>query len=216
MKLWTLTMLAVAASLQCLAQDPLVTDRPDQTESAAVVGRGVVQIETGVVFARMDNAPLDDDKFNDFLTTLVRLGISERFELRLIGAYSTSETRMPGSPSELLKESGLTPLAFGIKIRMAEENGIWPEIAFLGHITPPWTGADAFAPEYIAPDFRFSFAHTLSDRFSLGYNVGFAWNGETPNATLQYTLALGAGIAGGLGAFVELFGNAPEASDARH
>ena len=35
------------------AQSPdMVTDRPDQTESAAVVPRGLLQVETGYLFAR--------------------------------------------------------------------------------------------------------------------------------------------------------------------
>ena len=38
------------------AQSPdLVTDRPDQTESATVVPRGLIQVETGYLFARDSN-----------------------------------------------------------------------------------------------------------------------------------------------------------------
>ena len=45
----------VVAPGSASAQTPdLVTDRPDQTESATVVLRGLVQVETGYLFARDD------------------------------------------------------------------------------------------------------------------------------------------------------------------
>jgi hypothetical protein len=58
------------------------------------------------------------------------------------------------------------------------------------------------------------FAHTLSDKFSLSYNVGAAWNGTTPEATFLYTLALGYSISNKLAVFIESYSFFPEASKA--
>ena len=61
------------------AQSPdLVTDRPDQTESATVVQRGRLQVETGYLFAR-------DGDVDGYAVpgTLFRLGLGGRLELRL-------------------------------------------------------------------------------------------------------------------------------------
>ena len=79
----------------------------------------------------------------------------------------------------------------------------------IGHINLE-TGSSEFAPEYTAADFRFTFAHTLSDKFSLSYNLGAEWNGETPEATFLYTLSLGYGITNKLGAFIESYSFFPE------
>ena len=56
----------------------MVTDRPDQTESAAVVPRGLLQVETGYLFAR------DGDVDGHAVPgTLFRLGLGGRLELRI-------------------------------------------------------------------------------------------------------------------------------------
>ena len=77
------TLLAVLGFVVALgsasAQTPdLVTDRPDQTESATVVLRGVVQVETGSLFARDDSV----DVF-EVPGTLFRIGLGARTELRV-------------------------------------------------------------------------------------------------------------------------------------
>ena len=61
------------------AQSPdMVTDRPDQTESAAVVPRGLLQVETGYLFAR-------DGDVDGYAVpgTLFRIGLGGRLELRI-------------------------------------------------------------------------------------------------------------------------------------
>ena len=53
---------------------------------------------------------------------------------------------------------------------------------------------------------RFAVSHSLSDRFSLGYNLGALWEGESAVPAGYYSLALGIGITDYLGAFVESYG----------
>ncbi|HSL81608.1 MAG TPA: transporter, partial [Thermoanaerobaculia bacterium] len=59
-----------------------MTDRPDQTESAAVVEPGYVQVETGVLFSRHGDGP-DEVEVVEGPGTLVRIGVGGRTELRL-------------------------------------------------------------------------------------------------------------------------------------
>lgn len=185
-------------------KDPLVTDRPDQTEAPIVVGKGVFQVETGAVLSKMDvfvNSHDDYLRTREFATTLLRYGISDRIELRFISGYTIID-----HSSDPISISGFQPLALGTKVSLARESGIWPEVAFIGHLTLPWIGDDFFVPEKVAPDFRFSFAHTLSDRFALGYNAGMEWDGDGGDANFIYTISLGAGLFGPVSGFVELFG----------
>ena len=57
----------------------------------------------------------------------------------------------------------------------------------------------------------FSFAHELSPRLSLGYNVGAAWESSGDqrdrDAFIVYSLVLGVGLTDRLGTFLELFGD---------
>ena len=57
-------------------KEPLVTDRPDATESSVTVGDGTLQIETGFIFEDYTSSSIDYTQ-QDFhiATTLFRYGI---------------------------------------------------------------------------------------------------------------------------------------------
>lgn len=194
----------------------IVTDRPDQTESPVVLDPGVLQIETGFVYTS------DDDARSLALpTTLTRVGVAKRLELRF---------EVPGIEKDLLGDaSGLADPAFGAKLRLWEEAGWRPEAALLVATTLP-VGEDEFTSGRFDPDFRFSFAHTLSDRVGLGYNLGMSWEtrSETTRtrlfggsgtdrdtgALVNYTITTGIGLTERLGCFIEAFGDISVNADA--
>jgi hypothetical protein len=68
--------LAVAGS----AEEPLVTDRPDFTESSSAVGSGVVQLESGLTYADFRGG-FDITTFPEILA---RWGVHEKLELRFL------------------------------------------------------------------------------------------------------------------------------------
>lgn len=179
------------------AQTPdLVTDRPDQTESAAAVPRGLVQVETGYRFARDEGV----DTF-EAPGTLVRIGLGARTELRLGHAGVIGSARLHGAGDSEI----------GAKVNLIEATDGWtPQLAILGGLSLP-TGDEPFSSEGVDPSFLMAFAHELSPRLSLGYNVGAAWESspDRPDreASLLYTLALGIGVTDRLGAYLEVFGN---------
>jgi hypothetical protein len=59
----------------------------------------------------------------------------------------------------------------------------------------------------IVPDFRFSMSHTLSEKLSLGYNIGMEWESNTDFPIYVYTATVGAVLGPRIGAYVETFGN---------
>ncbi len=60
----------------------LVTDRPDQTESSALVPPGYVQVETGWSLSRNQEGGIRTNT-HTFPGTLFRIGALDRMELRL-------------------------------------------------------------------------------------------------------------------------------------
>ena len=183
----------------------MATDRPDQTEASSVVGVRVVQIETGVVFSRDEIEFFNGTvKTRDFGTTLIRIGVFPDIEVRIASAVTNYEE------SAGVRNSGLQPITVGTKIALHPEKGMRPELALIGHITLPWIGDDHLVSDYIAPDFRLSLSHTLSERFSLGYNVGMSWDGNSPRGSFIYTMALGASVGGPVSAFAEVYGDVTE------
>ena len=198
-------------------EPPLITDRPDQTESAFTIPRGLIQIEGGWSYGEFDE-PESDTTVQAFPQALLRIGLNDRFELRL--GVPGIEIEQTDSSTGTTETSGLVDATVGFKVVVAEENGALPQAAFLGTLVVP-SGDRELRSERIDPAFRFALSHTLSERFSLGYNLGMVWLStlDEPSDTVEtqslfdWTLALGYGATERLGLFVEAFGLAPVDAD---
>lgn len=188
-------LIIIASSLAAQDLPPIQLDRPDQTESPYIVPAKHFQIESGISFEKFDG----QNNTYTYPTVLFKYGVNETFELRLIPEYVTSHVQAE-------KFSGITPLTIGFKVKLAGEKGIFPMISFLGNLAIPTIASKNFKTEWYAPSFRFTLQHTLSDKLSLGYNVGAEWDGESPTPAFIYTLTTGYSISKKLGAFLELYG----------
>lgn len=212
-------ILAAAIASPAWAQDrpgPLVTDRPDQTESTEIVPTGSVQIEAGWVFAKNDDGAAAV-RVHTVPQALARIGLAPRVELRLgFAGWSRVERDGVGPPVVM---SGAGDLDAGFKYRLADGVGARPAIALIGAVALP-TANQGFGGERPDPTVRLAFANGLSERVALGYNVGVAVssapNGAGGTATFVdalYTLAFGFALAPGVGAFAESFGTLPVSGD---
>ncbi len=188
----------------------ITTDRPDQTESSALVPKRFLQVETGAFYETLE-LNNTKSKTTTFNTTLLRYGLLDNLELRV--DFSNSEVKHEFNGNALNGvASGFSPLAIGVKIGVTEEKGLLPEIAFLSHINFPFLASQDFKTKSTSIDFRFSFAHTLSERSSLGYNIGMFWDGDITTANYVYTIAYGYSISNKVGTFLEIYGDLPEDS----
>lgn len=198
-------ILLAAIAAPAAAQAPeLVTDRPDQTESAAVVPAGAVQVETG---ASLERHP-DGAESVALGSTLVRVGLAPRLELRL-GWDGWIDERFAGGAG------GAGDGEVGLKVRLWDEGGGRPEAALLAGVGVP-VGERRLTSDRYDPALRLSFAHTLTEELGLGYNLGMRWASEPGAAgavetfsAFEYTAALGFALTPRLGAFAELFGEVP-------
>lgn len=195
-------------------KEPLVTDRPDATEASSTVGKGVLQFEIGAFYESFEQNNIKTENYT-YNTTLIRYGILDNLELRLGWDFVEGTTKVNGNKLDNIT-SGFSPLLLGVKIDIAEENGAMPEIALIGHVFPVFSASTDYRPETTGVDFRFSLAHTLSERASLGYNIGGQWGNDSPEAAAIYTIAYGYSITNKFGAFAELYGDLPEDSKANH
>jgi len=191
------------------APPPLVTDRPDQTESAVVVPPGRVQVEVGWTRVADDPGAGDLVVSDGIGETLARIGVFRGVELRLgFAGFRLEETDASGATSE----DAYGGAALGAKFALLQERGARPRLALIAGTTIP-SGARRFSTDSFDPFVRGTASHTLSDRLSLGYNLGAAWLTEEDDAgdddtlsVLVATLTLGTAITERVGAFVELFG----------
>ncbi len=202
----------------CFAQEKvspkpeLVTDRPDQTESSVVVPPGYVQIETGWSLSRNQEGGIRTNT-HAFPGTLFRIGALDRMELRLdYGGFLREQTQEAGQSTHL---SGSGDMGVGTKLYFWEEQGWIPETALLAGVSLP-VGTDPFSSGRADPTFRFSLSHTLSDRLSLGYNLGATWestldetNDRDTLSLFNYTAVLGMSLSDRTGLYAEVFGDIP-------
>ncbi len=181
---------------------PVQTDRPDQTETPFTVPKNHFQIENGFLFEQTDN----NTQFYTEPSTLIKYGLNDHFELGVITEIATIKSNE--------NITGLSPVTFRFKEKITDEKGCLPVTSFIGYLTVPRLSSKNFKATYLAPAFRFTMQHTLSDKFSLGYNLGAEWNGESPEQIFIYTLTTGYSISNKIGAYVELYGFAPQSSKA--
>lgn len=199
-------LIVVAGNSQDVIVPEMVTDRPDQTESAAIVPKGHFQIETGFVYQGDEANSVKTNEIALF-TTLLRYGINKNFELRLGSGYLDITNKPEGGVD--MNTSGLAPLFAGIKFKMLEESGFVPEMAFLLTAEIPGTGKEEFTPEYVATDMRFAVEYTLTNRLGFGMNLGARYNGSDPDPEGIYSFVLGYGLLDNVGVFLESYGFLP-------
>ncbi|WP_299337850.1 transporter [uncultured Psychroserpens sp.] len=197
-----------------IASEPLVTDRPDATESPTTITPGFVQVETGAFYESFEDNSIKFETYT-YNTTLVRLGLLDNLEFRVGWDFVEGRTSVNGNRLNDVA-SGFNPLLLGTKIAISEEKGWRPEIGVLGHIYLPFTAGEDYRPETTGVDFIFSFAHTLSEKSSLGYNLGARWQDDSPEAAYLYSLSYGYSISDTLGTYLEVYGNLPEDSKSNH
>jgi hypothetical protein len=170
---------------------PIVTDRPSQSASAFVESVGAVLIETGFVSEKVTEGLTNLTYLNAHIRWGVINGVELRLTQNIVGAKILDE-----------KTNGLSPIILGTKVHLTNEKGIIPQLSVIGQVTLK-SGSDDFKPESSIFETRLIFQNTLSETFTLGYNLGYA---DTDFNKYLYSVILGVGVADGLSLFVEPYG----------
>jgi hypothetical protein len=195
----------------CAAQtvDPrtvpeLVTDRPDFTESSEVVGRGVLQVETGMTLEEEG----ESDATTRALATpqvLVRIGLSRRVELRLGGDGFVSQSLRTPAGSE--RTSGYSDAEIGAKVKLVDASAAGFDVAVIPALSLP-TGKAGFSSTGYDPSVKLTWARELPQGFGLSGNFNAA--SITVDGQREWeravTLSLGHGFGESWGAYWEGYG----------
>ena len=181
--------------------EPLVTDRPDFTESTDAVPLGRFQFEGGYTFTH--DGGTDTHQAPELL---LRVGVFEGVELRIGWPNFTSQDADSGIPDV----DGLEDLSLGVKVKLIEQDGAIPHFGVIGEISIP-TGADDLSSGDVDPAIKLLWAYDINDRLSLGGNVNFASLTENNDRFFQVaaSVALGVSITERVGAYIEYFGEFP-------
>lgn len=176
------------------SQKTIVTDRPDQTESAISVPLGSLQIESGFLYEWV--GPNMSLKNYAIPTTLFRYGILKNFELRFQADYLKLKT-------SLHSLSGFGDFSIGMKAHIFA--GDITDIAILVNTIIP-SGDKSFREPRSSYNGILCISHELSDKIGLGYNVGLNYD-QYKDLNLTYAIAIGFALTEKLSAFTEVFGS---------
>lgn len=191
--------------------DPLVTDRPDFTESAGTVPAGHVQVEGGYTFTRQG-----DEEGSSLGEVLVRIAMGGRMEARLgVGSYGRIDPGVPGAETF----SGYEDPSVGIKIMLTEADPDLlppgrPVMALLLGTSVP-VGSDELTADEWQPEAKLAMAWELNDWLSLASNLIYAYPADGDERFHQYAASLSAGfsLADRWGAYLEGYGFSKESVD---
>jgi hypothetical protein len=164
--------------------EPLITDRPDFTESSVTVGFGVAQLEMGYTFT-YDSADGDRTRSHSFPETLLRLGtLAEWFEFRIDWNFADETTEIGGIEDSI---SGAEDLGLGIKLALTPQECLLPESAIIFQMTVP-SGSSDFTADEVLPGFNYLYGWDINDEWSTGGSTGI--NRSIDEGTLDAFLEL--------------------------
>lgn len=197
-----LLVLLLASDATGAADDAIDPDRPDVSSSASTVAPGRVQLETGVLFERTRAAGEPTERRLS-AETMVRIGVSDRIEIRLDGE---PVVRLRGADDR----TDVGDLTLSAKWRFFEppDRSVWPAMALNPSVKLP------IAPEPIGSGkadvgLLLIASFDLPARYALDVNAGLAGVGQArPNGLLlqaRTSASLSRDLGRGVTAFAEVF-----------
>ncbi len=197
--------------------EPIITDRPDFTESSVTVGRGVVQLEGGYTYF-YDSDTVGSDKIHSFPETLLRVGVlADWLELRVGWSYLEETTHVFGDGRTVA--TGSDDMYLGMKFALTGQAGILPEMALVPQMRVP-TGSSEFSAREVLPGLNWIYGWEINDWLSVGAQsqLNRKLDDETnePYEEFSQSLTVNYRAIDRVGAYTEWFVFAPDGAESNH
>lgn len=177
----------------------IITDRPDQTESAVTLEKGRLQIESGIL-NQAEGEESNRHRTISIPTNLFRYGISKKAELRLVlqlDGFQASE--------DDAYHFSLGSIELGTKIVLNQTEDPKVQIALLSHLALSKNNWRQFTDQLGFLN-RISIAHDVTQNSNIGYNFGY--NHYTKGeGNFIYTVAIGYTLTKKLSIYIEPYGS---------
>ncbi|AMV28350.1 hypothetical protein VT84_28360 [Gemmata sp. SH-PL17] len=187
--------------------DPIVTERPDFTNSSRTIGRNRIQLESGYTFTS-DGRGASRMNSHAFLEALVRVGIfADWFEVQIGQNFLHTRAADPANPAGVNLQTGPQDLYLASKFALTKQDGILPETAVTLQMTLP-TGSREQGSNKVLPGLLFLYSwDVIPDRISLAGSSVFANAEEDDHGYFSYAQSLSVGytLTKRLSAYTECF-----------
>ena len=175
-------LLLAVQQISAQITEPINTDRPDQSDGTYVLKKKYLQIENGITIANKTVAN----------NLMLRYGLTKTTEIRLLSDFGKFEGI-----------TGFTPIGISVKQCLIENEGIVPAITLVGYLRYEEIASKAFRTNRKTYNFLIAFQNDITDKLSVGYNVGTA----TVLKNISFTTSFGYGLSDKFTGFVEYFSN---------
>lgn len=189
--------------------EPLISDRPDFTESSSVVGLGVLQMESGYTYSFEKSGSVQSIG-HSYPEALFRMGLfAEWLELRCGAGFQELQTNG-------VRLAGAEDLYFGCKIGLTPQEGWRPEMAFVPQMTVP-TGSSENTSGQVLAGANWLYGWDIGERLSTAGSNQFnrAIDDETSGSFTEWAQSWTVGYAWTekIGSYTEYFGFYPTGAD---
>ncbi len=185
-------------------QPTIQTGRPGQGIGPGVVGTGVLQWQAGFDLQQIEQTP--SDRTNQTFNNILRLGLSERFEISSIIDYSDDEIAATSTRARQ-GLSGISQFQFGFRyvLNEASPEEWFPAVGLQTRFRFESVGGD-YRRNELAPIFILATSKGITDQISLSVNAGMAYDGFTPTPTYSYVVGLSQSLNSRWGTLYEAYG----------
>jgi hypothetical protein len=200
--------------------EPIVTDRPDFTESSVTVPYGHLQLEGGYTFT-YDRESDTRNRTHTAPEFLLRIGVVDHFELR-VGwegyAWNDNHTIERNDAGRSVRvddwSQGASDLELGFKLELTEQDGLLPSSAFLFGMTVP-TGSARISSGDVDPQAGWLWSYDLSERLALAgqFLLGMPTEGDARFVQGAASISLGIALSERWGAYLEYYSIFPNSKD---
>lgn len=200
--------------------EPLVTDRPDFTESTEAVPAGRFQLEGGYTFT-LNNRPRRS-RSHTAPEMLLRAGLFENVELRLgwegytwLNEQVPDRSRASRRIVRTEQSQGGSDLYLGFKHKLFEQDALRPHLGLIPAVTLPG-GSTGNSSGDVDPEFKLAWAYDLAEGLSLAgnFNLGVPTDEGRRFVQSAASVSLAFDVLENAGLYVEYFGFYPAATDA--
>ena len=154
-------------------EDLINADRPGIADGSTVIGPKAFQIESGIQQEFRRSGDVREHTF--FIPTLLRFGISSRWEARIEGnTFTRVSTFVSGNPVD--EVSGFAPASLGFKFQIYDSKSEHElSLGTIVRVFPTW-GSEEFRTQHTTGDIRLAADWKFAPRLklSLNPNVGIA------------------------------------------
>ncbi len=174
------------------------SDRPGQGNSSYSVGKGMLQIQSGIDFEHYDASTIAWNNIKP--ATVIRYGIGKRIDINGSISAVSQKNRISGVEHKI--DMMFDSWTLGARANFVAGGGIVPALAIQANVIAPINAPDR--------DYGYSTllsaTEQLSRRFVLLVNVGVTSRGDGSKPNKFYVVNLGYSISAKLSTYIEGYG----------